>query len=163
MPDSDRFAAYPDTVRHGTAHPDLVYERVAGWHAVRGEGDEEAAATLRDADDRPIVVREGEPPDEASARPVYAPAGGGPPAVPTEVVFVRFADGTDATARQQDLEDIGYEIVDVPVYAPNAAWIRAASGEPADALAHIERLETLAGVENVEPNFLVEAQRREGP
>jgi hypothetical protein len=161
VPEPERFAAYPETIRHGMAHRDLVYTRVPGWYAVCLAADEEMSTTLRDRAGRPVLVLEGAPPDGVSAVPVYALGCGGPPAVPTEVVFVRFASGTDAVARRAELAKAGYEIVEVPVYAPNAAWVCAASGEPADALARLDRIETLPDVENVEPNFLVEAQRRD--
>lgn len=155
-----RFAGYPERIRYGTAHPDVVYVRLAGWYAVHGTVDDGAATVLQDDAGEQVVVLEGEPPDDAAAIPVYAMEGGGPPAVPTGLVFVRFADGLEAASYRGTFLHAGYEIVKTLAYAPNAVWIRAASGQLAQALANLRIIETFPGVENIEPQFLIEAQRR---
>lgn len=53
-----------------------------------------------------------------------------------------------------------YELVESLAYAPQAAWLRAPSGDMADALAGLSRLEQLPDIENVEPQMLLESVRR---
>jgi len=50
--------------------------------------------------------------------------------------------------------------VEIPAYAPNAAWLRARSGEIADALAGTPALDALPDLEAVEPQMLMERARR---
>ena len=162
MTEDAPFADYPDRIRHGTAHPEIVYGRLPGWYAIQTAAGEEAVTVLHDDAGEALAVREGEPPDDAMALPVYATEGDGPPAVPTGLVFVRFADNVDAASRQAPLMDAGYEIVTTISYAPNAVWVRAISGGPAQALANLDTIEAVRDVENVEPQFLTEAHSRPG-
>jgi len=81
-------------------------------------------------------------------------------AVPTGRVFVRFAEGVKAESRRQEINRAGYELIESLSYAPHAAWLRARSGDIADALAGIPRLEQLPDVENVEPQMLMESVPR---
>jgi hypothetical protein len=85
---------------------------------------------------------------------VYRAGEGGPVGVPTGEVFVRFAAGTRAANHRSALAAAGFEIKEVPAYAPHAAWVRARSHDAAEALAGLGRLAALPGVENVEPQLL---------
>jgi hypothetical protein len=91
--------------------------------------------------------------------PVYARGSQGAPAVPTGRVFVRFAEQIDARAYADPLAAAGYEIVTVPDWAPHTAWLRARSHVVADALAGMDALARVPGVEHVEPEMLT---RRRG-
>ncbi len=75
-------------------------------------------------------------------------------AVPTGRVMVRFAEGEDAGAHEKRIKQAGYRIEQQLSYAPNAAWLRDTDDDIAGALSHIEALEQLPGVENVEPQLL---------
>ena len=55
---------------------------------------------------------------------------------------------------------MGYEIVEVPAWAPHAAWIEAATGKVQEALGQIGKLESVGGLEAVEPQMLMRATRR---
>ncbi|HEY6425157.1 MAG TPA: hypothetical protein VIY28_18330 [Pseudonocardiaceae bacterium] len=96
----------------------------------------------------------------AAIAPVYRRTPGGGWAVPTGRVLVRFAAGESADQHREDLADAGYVIDEVLRYAPHAAWVRARSGDLADALTRIARLAELARVENVEPQMVSEVSRR---
>ncbi|MEY3252819.1 MAG: hypothetical protein RL227_1792, partial [Pseudomonadota bacterium] len=85
---------------------------------------------------------------------VYVEPAGGQWQVPSGRVFVRFAATVQADSQRTTLLQAGYRITAVPSYAPQAAWLEAADGQPAHALAGIARLEALAGMENVEPQWL---------
>ena len=117
-------------------------------------------------DDGAIAVFQGEPGEAAEASqagsltPVYGLQPSGLPAVPTGQVFIRFAEGVKAEDHRQEINQAGYELVESPVYAPQAAWLRAQSGDIAEALVGIPRLEQLPDVENVEPQMLKESVRR---
>jgi hypothetical protein len=98
--------------------------------------------------------------EESLLGPVYRRAPGGALAVPTGRTFVRFAKGESAALHEEDLAAAGYQLEQVPSYAPHAAWVRPASGTVVDALRHLDRLEHLPGVEHAEPQLLTAATRR---
>jgi hypothetical protein len=77
---------------------------------------------------------------------------------PTNRVWVRFAEGTSARDRASDLERAGFRIEESPGYAPHGAFVVA--DEPGFALAHLDALRSIEGVEVVEPQMLSEASRR---
>lgn len=85
--------------------------------------------------------------------PVYATPDGAS-VVASGLVFVRFAEGTRAEQRTDDLAGAGFEIVEVPGYARHAAWVRARSGGIGASLRGLAALEALEGVESVEPQML---------
>ncbi len=158
-----RFDDYPQRIRYGTERPEAVYARVPGYYAVHGRpsGAPAPGAVLL-LEEQAIAVFEGEAegPPAATLTPVYALEPNGPLAVPTGRVFVRFAEGVDVETRRDALHRAGYEVAQRLAYAPQAAWLRAHSGEPAHALANIPALEALPDVENVEPQMLTEPARR---
>jgi hypothetical protein len=102
--------------------------------------------------DQSFVKQSG--PDDSTEPPVYVLSPGGQPARPTGRVLVRFADAAALTRHRKDIEAAGYVIEEVLSYAPQAAWVRAASGDPAEGLAAISALERMAEVEEVEPQML---------
>jgi hypothetical protein len=106
-----------------------------------------------------VVVRGLSTTFAGGSRAVYVTPDGGM-VVPTGRVFVRFAEGTAPAQRAGDLRNAGYEIVGVPAYAPQAAWVQAINGSHAAALRGIESLRALVGVENAEPEMLSPAARR---
>ena len=63
--------------------------------------------------------------------PTYEMGTGGGPATPTGRVMVRFADQASLERRRADIEKAGYRVEQVLAYAPQAAWISAASGDAA--------------------------------
>jgi hypothetical protein len=91
---------------------------------------------------------------DSSEPPVYVLSSGGQPARPTGRVLVRFADPAALARHREDIEAAGYVIEEVLSYAPQAAWVRAASGNPAEALAAISALERMSEIEEVEPQML---------
>jgi hypothetical protein len=107
------------------------------------------------------VWRAGEAPGPADRLgPVYRAGPGGPLAVPTGRIFVRFAEGERAEDRRDALAAAGYALESSPGFAPHTAWVRPASGRVADALGDLARLRELAGVEHVEPQLIAESHRR---
>jgi hypothetical protein len=130
------------------------------------ELDVPSEGSLRRADDvvavhdgEPAVRPAGEARDARAVGPVYRRSGGSL-AVPTGRVFVRFGEGEPVRARTSDLEAAGFEVEEVPGYAPHAAWVRPASGRVADALAGLDRLRRVQGVEHVEPQLVGEVARK---
>jgi hypothetical protein len=148
-----RLSDFPAKLRAGTEHPEIVYTRTEGYYALHN-----AAATDRDdavlsLNDGQIAVFKGEPArGQSDVSAVYN--AGTALAVPTGLVFVRFAKSVDAHSQSSALKKAGYTIDDVPAYAPNAAWVRHTSNDIAAALNGINTLEKLANVENVEPQLL---------
>ena len=162
-PQKDRFSQYPRRVRHSTAPRAARYEILPGHYAVHRRSADAAAPedALYVLDDGAIAVFEGSPGEaRGEVGPVYALGPGGTPAVPTGRVFVRFKEGTKAEDQRKEIKQAGYEIEEVPAYAPHSAWVRALSGEIDDALKGIEGLEKLPDVENVEPQMLTQSVKR---
>lgn len=166
----DDFAKYPSEVRSSTQRSSVVYTRLHDHYAVDRQHAsaapaEGAVATLSEGEDK-IQVFRGKADERRRAaasselRPVYELQPGGTPAVPTGQVFIRFREGVAVEERLREIEQAGYEIAQSLEYAPHAAWLRARSGEIADALADIRALEKIADVENVEPQMLMQRASR---
>jgi hypothetical protein len=151
-----RLSDFPLTLRASTEHPEIVYTRAKGYYASRGtavNAGDDAMLSLNDGDGQ-ITVFKGEPKrDGGQISAVYN--AGATLAVPTGLVFVRFAASVDAESQRAALKRAGYAIDEVPSYAPNAAWVRDAGDDAAAALTGIDNLEKLAHVENVEPQLLM--------
>ena len=118
------------------------------------EGEDNIEVFRVEADERKQVAS----PNKVG--PVYALQPGGAPAVPTGRVFIRFKEGVAVKDRLQEIEQAGYEIAQSIEYAPHAAWLRARSGEIADALTNFQTLERITDVENVEPQMLMQRTKR---
>ena len=163
----DLFSEYPRQVRASTERPASLFVRKSGYYAVHGrQPDTPAPGAALLLDEGAIAVFQGEPDETQAASmvgtlgPVYALQPDGPPAVPTGLVFVRFAEGVAAESRRKDINRVGYEVAESVSYAPHAAWLHARSGRIADALAGISALEEMPDVENVEPQMLMASARR---
>jgi hypothetical protein len=167
-PQKDPFSEYPQQVRASTERPTSLYVRQSGYYAVHyRQPDMPAPGAALLLNDGAIAVFQGEPDETQAASmagtlgPVYGLQPSGPPAVPTGLVFVRFAEGVAAESRRKEIDRAGYEVAESLSYAPGAAWLRARSGRIADALAGIPALEKMLDVENVEPQMLMASARRE--
>lgn len=163
----DTFVDYPQELPAGTEPNSPIYTRLPGFYAIHGWHAESPDNTpVQTLEDGTIAIMRGEP-DIAIApnrlTPVYTLQSGGAAgsmAVPTGRVFIRFADGERVGDREAEINQAGYEVEQRLNYAPNAAWLRARSGSIADALKGIDSLRKIAGVENVEPQMLMQASYR---
>jgi len=146
----------PATIRVTTGQGELVYERADELIAVHRKGGagppsiEPAGAPRRDAG------------PDASLGPVYRRRPGGDAVVPTGRAFVRFPEGESAERHREVLAAAGFELEDVPAYAPHAAWVRAHDGSVSAALHGLGALARLPGVQHVEPQLVGQAARRGG-
>jgi hypothetical protein len=164
------FSDYPATLKQSTLNPRIVYVRSGELVAVRGphaRSERETPVLIVTGDDgESIAVYRTGP---AERRDRSTDASGVTPAytlsakrigVPTGRVFVRFRDDVPVSARREDVERAGYRIVKTLAYAPSAAWLEAADGRVASALANIGRLEALSDVVNIEPQLLTSRAAR---
>jgi hypothetical protein len=160
----------PPEIKSSTRPSSTTYTLLADHYAVHREGagvkpTEEAIFTMNEDGITIDVLRskgEGQrarvsPSGEVG--PVYSLKGGGV-AVPTGRVLIRFREGVPAEERRGEIERAGYTVAQVLDYAPNAAWLRARSGNISDALKHIQSLEGISDVENVEPQMLMRRAAR---
>ena len=92
--------------------------------------------------------------------PVYRIGEGGPMAVPTGRVFVRFDERTSLASRREEIERTGFVIQQPLSYAPQAGWLTPQSGQIADALQDFPKLAQLAGVQAIEPQMLLQREMR---
>lgn len=159
------FNDYPQQLRSSVEHPELHYVQQSGYYAVHNlQSDAEAAGAVTTFNDGTIAIFAGPPETarnlapNATVGPVYALQPGGALAVPTGLVFLRFAEGESAAAHASEIQAAGYTVDQIPVYAPHTAWVRSQS--IATSLAGISRLETLPKVENVEPQMLMQRAQR---
>ena len=167
MPAKNLFPKAPREIHAGAEHSRAHYVRKPDYYAIHGQphgvAATGAAALL---DDGAIAVFRGAPNTATASAakgrlgPVYALQPGDLLAVPTGLIFVRFPVGTDAASREKQIAQAGFELVEIPSYAPQAAWVRARTGEIADSLANLTALEQLPGVENIEPQMLMERHAR---
>ncbi len=151
---------FPDELRVGTQQSG-TYVRVPEHVAIRGQLPEsliDSRVGRLEAEDLTICGGDGELESEALAEApvsaVYRRSAGGSFAVPTGEIFLRLEKGARVEDHAAAIEGAGYEVVRSLSYAPNAAWLCARSGDAADALHGIPRLEALPEVENVEPQML---------
>lgn len=163
-----RLSDFPPKLRASTEHPEIVYTRARGYYASHrqaGQAGDEGDAAVLSLDEGQITVFKGEPKSDATDNTqISAVYKAGPSlAVPSGLVFVRFAKDVAAESQRSALKRAGYAIDDVPPYAPNAAWVRDSDGDIAAALNHIGALEKLANVENVEPQLLMQRALRPNP
>ena len=143
---------YPKRLRASTQNPDVVYVRDDNHYAVHGQPANARGIELAPGE-MGITVIAGQPKSlTKDMTAVYR--NDAALAVPTGRVLVRFAEGVDAGARAQRIEMAGYRIEMQLSYAPNAAWVCDCEGDVAGALKHIDRLEMLPDIENVEPQML---------
>ena len=169
----DTLQNYPSEVRGTTKSASIVYTRLPNHYAVhRQQSDpplaKKAVATLNEGEKLIEVFREDgneirqlrESTPQHDISPVYSLQSGGTPAVPTGRVLIRAKEGELVEKLQQKVEQAGYQIVQILDYAPHAAWLQAASGEIADALTGIQRLEKIPELENVEPQMLMPRANR---
>ena len=92
--------------------------------------------------------------------PVYRVGTHGPLAIPTGKVFVRFEEQTEVTEREEDIERAGFKVSQILSYALIACCVEPNSGEIADAIGRFGELKQISGVAAVEPQMLMECQRR---
>jgi hypothetical protein len=157
-----RFADFPKTVKASSAGAN-TYRLVDTHFAVHGAPPASGSTVNFAAEQISVypVERLAEMlADPARTTPVYSLTQGGTLAVPTGLVFVRLAADEKLADHADQFRGAGYEIAQAMARAPNAGWLRAASSSVADALARIDRLAAIPGVENVEPQMLSQAPRK---
>lgn len=161
------FSGYPSQVRVSTERPNLWYVLLSGHFAIHGKVPPSLkSSVVWHLSEEKITVCRGEPGDQpggfesVAMGPVYALEPGGPPAVPTGLIFVRFKEAVRIEEQHEALAQAGYRIRQTLPYAPHAAWVQASFGGIAEALTRIANLEALPDVVNVEPQMLTERVRR---
>jgi hypothetical protein len=166
------FSEYPQQIRFGTEQSAVLYSRKPGYYAVhyKQPGTVAPGAVLQ-LNDGAIAVFQGEPDEPENAirlasttgtlGPIYTLQADGTLAVPTGLVFIRFVEGVEVESHREAIKQAGYEIAQSLSYAPQAAWLRAQSGNILDALVGISKLESIPNVENVEPQMLMERVQRQ--
>ena len=160
---ADPLESFPATLTRGSGAHAPTYRRATAWFASTAESDDAPVASLRtDTGARLQVYRINA--NRARTMPtaakaiiaVYEDPVSGAIVVPTGRVFIRFAASLRVETMRTEIERAGYIIASELSYAPNAAWVEDIAGNVAHALAHLDRLEQIAGIENVEPQLLAE-------
>ena len=151
----DAFSNYPPEIQ--VSSQQVSYRLLSRYYAVHYSQPQAAASeAILQLNDGAIAVFSGAPHNvSGTVSPVYTLSPNGSLAVPTGLIFIRFAEGVKVESHQADIKLAGYEIAETLAYAPNAAWLRAQSGQILAALLGIAKLEALADVENVEPQMLM--------
>ncbi|MCC5607366.1 hypothetical protein LC612_11335 [Nostoc sp. CHAB 5834] len=168
----DYFSEYPEQIRVGSdAYAELrlrtavSYTRKPGYYAIHyNQPKTLVTGAILQLNDGKIAVFPGEPnqSEQGALSPVYTLQPNGSLAVPTGLVFIRFAEGIDVKSQREVINRAGYEIVESLPYAPHTAWLRSQLSNIADAIARISQLEAIPKVENIEPQMLMERGLRLG-
>ncbi len=166
----DYFSDYPQEIRVGSdaygglrLRTAVCYTRKPGYYAVHyKQPNTVASGAIFQLNDGAIAVFLGEPNQSESdtLSPIYTIEPNNLLAVPTGLVFIRFAEGVDVESQREVINQAGYEVEQSLDYAPQAAWLRAQSGNIVDAIAGISQLEAIPNVENVELQMLMERDLR---
>ncbi|MFZ5556272.1 MAG: hypothetical protein ACOZDY_06045 [Pseudomonadota bacterium] len=155
-------ADFPERVRGPAGAP--AYRRLDGWYALVGSARGAPPHAEFTLEGGAVAVLRGAPPARRSAGAqvvaVYSPGGAEIPCVPTGRVLLRFPDHERAADHRRDVEAAGCVIVEALAYAPQAAWVAAASGTVADALRALDALAAIPGVVAIEPQMLQRRARR---
>ena len=165
------FSEYPHQIRSGTHPSAALYSRESGYYAVHYKQPGTAApGAILQLNEGAIAVFPGEPDEPENALqltsttgtvgPIYTLQPGGSFAIPTGLVFIRFAPGVEVDTQHDAIQNAGYEVAQSLSYAPNAAWLRASSGSLLEALKGISQLELIPHVEAVEPQMLMPSTPR---
>jgi len=168
----DYFSDYPQEIRVGSdaygglrLRTAVCYTRKPGYYAVHyKQPNTVASGAVLQLNDGAIAVFSGEPnsSEPGILSPIYTIEPNDLLAVPTGLVFIRFAEGVDVESQREVINQAGYEVEQSLDYAPQAAWLRAQSGNIVDAIAGISQLEAIPNVENVELQMLMERDLRLG-
>ncbi|MEA5627217.1 hypothetical protein [Nostoc sp. UHCC 0251] len=166
----DYFSEYPEQIRVGSDAYDglrlrttVSYTRKPGYYAIHYKQPKTVATgAILVLNDGAIAVFPGEPnqSEQGTLTPIYTIQPNGSLAVPTGLVFIRFAEGVNVESQREIINRAGYEVAQSLPYAPHTAWLRAQSGNIADAIAGIPQLEAIPKVENIEPQMLMEKSLR---
>ena len=97
--------------------------------------------------------------EKTDLEPIYEADGGGE-ARPTGRILVRFGSPDELDHARGAIGEAGYDVERVLSYAPQAAGVRSATGAIADGLRNIPKLESIEGIENVEPEMLRKKSNR---
>jgi hypothetical protein len=162
----DIFVKFPRQIAVSSSVGQQTYTVAPGLYAIHGNAKSQAKDAEYVLNEGEIAVFKGLPENATAAdateklSPVYTLVPGGTPAVPTGLVLVRFAGGNAVSDRKDEIKNAGYEVAETLSYAPNAGWLRARSGDIADALAGLKKLKEMPSVESIEPQMLMESARR---
>ncbi|MEH2067938.1 MAG: hypothetical protein V7K47_07180 [Nostoc sp.] len=155
----DYFSEYPQQISAGSNASAVSYTRQPGYYAIHyNQPSTVAQGAILQLNEGAIAIFSGEPKrsQKNTLSPIYTLEPNGSLAVPTGLVFIRFAEGVDVESQRQAIDRAGYQVEQSLDYAPHAAWLRPRSGNIADAIAGISRLEAIPNVENVELQMLME-------
>ncbi len=162
------FSGYPEKLKASKQRAAQRYRLKKGVYAVHGKVPPPCKpGVMAIMEEGKLAVCKGNPGelpssvDRNAITAVYAESGG-PLAVPTGRILIRFEDGVTAVSQKEALQRIGYIIDQELAYAPQALWVKSVTGDIADALSNVPLLEALPRVVNVEPQMVMESGRR-GP
>jgi hypothetical protein len=167
---SDYFSEYPEQIRVDSdtygglgLRTAVSYTRKPGYYAIHYKQPKTVATgAILLLNDGAIAVFPGEPnqSEQGTLTPIYTIQPNGSLAVPTGLVFIRFAEGVNVESQREIINRAGYVVAQSLPYAPHTAWLRAQSGNIADAIAGISQLQAIPKVENIEPQMLMEKSLR---
>lgn len=168
MSGDDAASVFPESLMASRENPALRYRLVNSHFAVHG-GDHPVDATravlhfpAENIAVHATARRNGfTAAQSATECPVYELTAGGTLCVPTGWIYVRFAKGASLQDHTTGLEAAGFRIVRTLSYAPNAGWVVAVAGGIAASLNGLGRLGALNGIEEVAPQMLSQASRKD--
>ena len=168
MPGHPAASVFPESLVASRENPALRYRLVKSHFAVHGKDRPvDAKDALLHFPAENIAVHASAQRANVAMAPadaeyaVYETTAGGTLSVPTGWIYVRFAVGTKLGDSAGAFDAAGYRIVRKLSYAPHAGWVTAASGGIAASLNGIGRLDAIPGIEEVAPQMLSKAARKD--
>lgn len=167
MNQSDPLSPFPQKIRASLEASSLTYVRLPDHYAIHGTVPTELLMAVRETlNNQSISILQGKMNVERQNRlsltisPVYALEPHGVPAVPTGKLFIRLEEHIRAEEKRDILETMGYQIIDIPPYAPYTCWVSAHPDSLTTSLSHLSKLQTIADIRNIEPQMLTALRYR---
>lgn len=161
MSNVDIFSNFPTRIRANLEPSSLSYVQLPAHFAIHGPVPAHLSPSILGyINNQSIAILRGNVASDithdSSIRitPVYALEPNSVPAVPTGRIFVRFKENVQAEEKREALAAIGYQIIEIPAYAPHAAWVGVYPDGIGVSLSNITLLQSISDVLNIEPQML---------
>ncbi|MDX1434268.1 MAG: hypothetical protein R3286_17640 [Gammaproteobacteria bacterium] len=164
MNPDQQWRACPQSLEIDDGARRVVLEKHPRFFALEGSIPPAWSAEVTERLNDDLAILRGPPPAGETAKvkvlPIYTAGERSPPAIASGRLFLRLASGAQARALGSRLAALGLDVVEVPAWAPECAWLAPRSGIAAHALGRLDEVRALPGVVRVEPELLRQMTRK---
>jgi hypothetical protein len=111
---NDYFSEYPEQIRVSSERTAISYTRKSGYYAIHyNQPSKVPSGAILQLNEGAIAVFPGEPnqSEQGKVSPIYTVQPNGSLAIPTGLVFIRFAEGVNVESQREVINRAGYEVV----------------------------------------------------